>query len=80
MVGSFEKGAKNDEELYHDCWLSKGKCNHTNPKQWVEISSFTFSFLARHNTTINSIININVAHSFKVKANLDATNNNSCVM
>jgi hypothetical protein len=26
------KGAKNDEELYHNCWLNKWKCNHANPK------------------------------------------------
>jgi hypothetical protein len=37
-----KKGAKNDEELYHNCWLSKWKCNHEDPKQWVEISSIMF--------------------------------------
>jgi hypothetical protein len=26
------KGVKNDEELYHNCWLNKWKCNHANPK------------------------------------------------
>jgi hypothetical protein len=36
------KGANNDEELYHNCWLNKSKCNHVNPKQWVEISSVAF--------------------------------------
>jgi hypothetical protein len=44
------KGTKNDEELYHNCWLSKWKCNHADPKQWVEISSITFSFSVRSNT------------------------------
>ncbi len=38
------KGANNDEELYHNCWLNKWKCNHVHPKQWVEISSVAFSF------------------------------------
>ncbi len=37
-----KKGAKNDEELYHNCWLSKWKCNYVNPEQWVEIFSVTF--------------------------------------
>jgi hypothetical protein len=44
------KGAKNDEELYHNCWLSKWKCNHADPKQWVEIYSVAFSFSIRSNT------------------------------
>ncbi len=64
------KGAKNDEELYHNCWLSKWKCNHADLKQWVEIS-FVFSFSTISNTTINSIININATHAFKAKANID---------
>jgi len=38
------KGAKNDEELYHNCWLNKSKCNHVNPKQWVEIFLSCFLF------------------------------------
>jgi hypothetical protein len=38
------KGAKNDEELYHNCWLSKWKCNHADPKQWVEIFFIMFFF------------------------------------
>jgi hypothetical protein len=38
------KGAKNDEELYHNCWLNKWKSNHVNPKQWVKISYVTFFF------------------------------------
>jgi hypothetical protein len=70
------KGAKNDEELYHNYWLNKRKCNHAKPKQWVEISFIAFSFLVRSNTTIDSIININVTHASKAKANLDAANNN----
>ncbi len=23
-----KKGTKNDEKLYHNCWLNKWKCNH----------------------------------------------------
>jgi hypothetical protein len=26
------KGTKNDEELYHNCWLNKWKCNHVDSK------------------------------------------------
>jgi hypothetical protein len=37
-----KKGAKNDEKLYHNCWLSKWKNNHVDPKQRVEISSIIF--------------------------------------
>ncbi len=37
-----KKGAKNDEELYHNCWLSKWKCNYANLEQWVEIFSVAF--------------------------------------
>ncbi len=73
-------GAKNDEELYHNCWSSKWKCNHANPKKWVKISFVPFSFLARRNTIINSIINISVTHASKEKFNLDATNNNSSAL
>jgi hypothetical protein len=43
------KGAKNDEELYHNCWLRKWKCNNVDPKQWIEIFFITFFFLARSN-------------------------------
>jgi hypothetical protein len=25
------KGVKNDEELCHNCWLNKWKCNHVDP-------------------------------------------------
>ncbi len=71
------KGAKNDEELYHTCWLNKYKCNHIDPKQWVEISCVTFSFLTRSNITINSMISINATHAFKAKTNLDVAKNNS---
>jgi len=39
-----KKGVKNDEQLYHNCWLSKWKCNHADLKQWVEISFVVFSF------------------------------------
>ncbi len=37
-----KKGAKNDEELYHNCWSSKWKCNHVDPKQCVEMFSHIF--------------------------------------
>jgi hypothetical protein len=75
---SMKKGANNDEELYHNCWLSKWKCNHIDSKQWVEISCVTFSFSARRNTIVNSIINISATHASKAKINLDAIDNNSC--
>jgi hypothetical protein len=39
------KGSNNDEELYHNYWLNKWRCFHADPKQWVEISFVTFSFL-----------------------------------
>jgi hypothetical protein len=71
------KGAKNDEELYHNCWLNKWKCNHVNPKQWVEIFFVMFSFWVRSNKTINSIINMTMTHAFKAKANFNVANNNS---
>ncbi len=38
------KGANNDEGLYHNYWLNKWKCNHVDPKQWVEISFVVFFF------------------------------------
>jgi len=72
-----KKGAKNDENLYDNCWLSKWKCDHAYPKQWVEISYVVFSFSAIGNTTCNSIISISVTHASKAKANLDVVNNNS---
>jgi hypothetical protein len=45
-------GANNDEELYHNCWLSKWKCNHADPKQSVKISYVVFSFLTRSNIIV----------------------------
>jgi hypothetical protein len=75
-----KKRAKNDEELYHNCWLSKWKCNHANPKQWVAIFFVTFFFWTKNNTTTNSVISINATHASKAKANLDAPNNNSCAL
>jgi hypothetical protein len=71
------KGAKNDEELYHNCWLRKWKSNHVDPKQWVEISCVMFYFSTRSNITIHSMININVTHASKAKVNFDAVDNNS---
>ncbi len=38
------KGAENDEELFHNCWLSKWKSNRVDPKQWVKISFVVFFF------------------------------------
>jgi hypothetical protein len=67
-----KKGAKNDEELYHNYWLNKWKCN--NPKQWVEFSCVAFSFLARSNVIVNSMISIKATHASKAKANFDAAN------
>jgi hypothetical protein len=71
------KEAKNDEELYHNCWLRKWKNNHVDLKQWVEISCVAFSFSARNNIIVHSMININITHASKVKTNLDAIDNNS---
>jgi hypothetical protein len=71
------KGANNDEELYHNCWLSKWKCNHADPKQWVEISCVVFSFLARSNTIVNSMIGINATHAYKSKANINVIDKSS---
>jgi hypothetical protein len=72
-----KKGAKNDEELYHNYWSSKWKCNNVDPKQCIDISYITFSFLVRNNTIINYHVSISATHAFKAKTNLDATNNNS---
>jgi len=64
------KGAKNDEELYHNCWLTKLKSNHVAPKQWVEISCVVFSFLAKSNIIVHSMIIINVTHALRKKLSL----------
>jgi hypothetical protein len=77
MVVLVRKGAKNDEELYHNYWLSKWKSNHANLKQWVKISYVMFSFLIRSNIIVHSMINISVTHASKLEINLDAINNNS---
>jgi len=74
------KGIKNDEELYHNCWLSKWKSNHVNPKQWVKISCVTFSFSTRSDITIHSMISTSVTHASNAKANLDVADNNSCAL
>jgi len=73
-------GAKNDEELYHNCWLSKWNSNHADPKQWVEISCVMFFFSAKNNIIIHSMVSINATHASKVKANLDVVDNNSCAL
>jgi hypothetical protein len=72
------KGAKNDEELYHNCWLNKWKNNHVDPRQWVEIFCIMFCFLAKNNIIVHSMINISATHAFKAKTNLDVIDNNSC--
>jgi hypothetical protein len=74
------KGAKNDEELYHNYWLNKWKGNHVDSKQWVEISCVVFSFSIKIIIIVHSMININATHAFKAKANLDAVDNNSCAL
>jgi hypothetical protein len=74
------KGAKNDEELYHNYWLSKWKNNHVDPKQWVKISCVTFSFSAKNNIIVHSMISISATHALKAKTNLDAIDNNSCAL
>ncbi len=61
------KGTKNDEELYHNCWLSKWNYNHADPKQWVEISSVTFYFSVKNNLIVNSMIRISVTHASKAQ-------------
>jgi hypothetical protein len=68
-----KKGAKNDKQLYQDYWVNKWKSNLASPKQWVDISSILFLFLAKSNVTMNSIIMINVNHATKAKQNLDVT-------
>jgi hypothetical protein len=49
------KGTKNDEELYHNYWLSEWKCNHADPKQRVKFFFVAFSFLARSNIIVKSM-------------------------
>jgi hypothetical protein len=71
------KGVENDEELYHNCWLNNWRNNHVDPKQCVEISCVTFSFLAKSNIIVHSMINISATHAFKAKTNLNAVDNNS---
>jgi hypothetical protein len=68
------KGARNDRKLYQDYWVSKWKCNLVDPKQWVDISSVLFSFVARNNVTFNNIIMINANCATKAKQNLDVAN------
>jgi hypothetical protein len=75
-----KKGVENDEELYHNCWLSKWKNNHVDPKQWVEISCVAFSFLVKNNIIVQSMINISATHAFKAKINLDIVDNNSSAL
>jgi hypothetical protein len=77
-----KKGANNDEELYDNFWLNKWKCNHVDPKQWVEnfFVVFFFFFFVRSDTIVNSIINITTTQTSKAKANHDIANNNSCAL
>jgi hypothetical protein len=74
------RGAKNNEELYHNCWLNKWKSNHVDPKQWVKISYVVFSFSTKSNIIVHSMISISVTHASKAKVNLDGTDNNSCAL
>jgi len=60
--------------------MNNWKSNHANPKQWVKIYCVVFSFSTKSNITIHSMISINATHASKAKANLDATNNNSCAL
>jgi len=53
--------------------VNKWKSNLASPKQWVDISSILFLFLAKSNVTMNSIIMINVNNATKAKQNLDVT-------
>jgi hypothetical protein len=69
-----KKGTKNDRKLYQDYWVNKWKCNLVDPKQWVDISSILFSFLAKNNVTINSIIMNGGNPTTKAKQNLDVVN------
>jgi hypothetical protein len=69
------KGAKNDENLYHNCWLNKWKCNQVHPIEWLKYFLSFFFFGAKNNIIVNSMININATHAFKAKANLDAVDN-----
>jgi hypothetical protein len=71
---SMKKGARNNRELYWDCWVSKWKCNLVYPKLWVDISSILYSFPTRSNVTINSIMMISVNHVTKAKQNLYVIN------
>jgi hypothetical protein len=54
--------------------VNKWKCNVVVPKQWVDISSIIFSFLARNNVIINNIIMISANLATKAKQNLDVVN------
>jgi hypothetical protein len=54
--------------------VSKWKCHLADLKQWIDISSILFSFLARSNVTINRIIMISANHATKAKQNLDVVN------
>ncbi len=65
-----KKGTKNDRKLYQDYWVNKWKCNLVDPKH----SSILFSFLAKNNVTINSIIMNSVNPTTKAKQNLDVVN------
>jgi len=38
------KGGKNDEELYHNCWFNKWKCNHADPNNGLKFLLLRFVF------------------------------------
>jgi hypothetical protein len=70
-----KKGPILDERhLYEDCCNGKWKCNLTDPKQWLDISTIFFSFPARINTTNKSQINIHDIYVGRVKVNLNVAN------
>jgi hypothetical protein len=63
-----------EQHLYENCWNGKWKCNLVNAKQWLNISTILFSFLAWKNTINKSQINIPTTYVCKTKVNLDVAN------
>jgi hypothetical protein len=74
MVGSHVKRSNLDEHLYEDCWNGMWKCNLTNPKQWLDISTIFLSFPTWKNTTNKSQINIPTIYASRAKINCNDTN------
>ncbi len=62
-------------------WTNGSVIVHTQNKYYLSCFLFGLKTIStRSNTTFNSIINISATHASKTKANLDATNNNSCAL